>query len=127
MPRFIKLTSTIINTYHIKKIIIHNDKYCLHLHDQNINGSKFGWSGYILSSDSIIEICKKKNSYFYVNAIGGRSLYDKEDFKKSGIDLYFCKMDENIEFENPYLSILHLLFTYPKDHIKEQIKKYKLI
>ena len=61
MTRFIKLTSTIINTYHIKKIIIHNDKYCLHLNDQNINGSKFGWSGYILSSDSIIEICKKKN------------------------------------------------------------------
>jgi len=61
MPRFIKLTSTIINTSHIKKIIIHNDKYCLHLNDQNINGSKFGWSGYILSSDSIIEICKIKN------------------------------------------------------------------
>ena len=61
MARFIKLTSTIINTSHIKKIIIHNDKYCLHLNDQNINGSKFGWSGYILSSDSIIEICKNKN------------------------------------------------------------------
>ena len=61
MTRFIKLTSTIINTSHIKKIIIHNDKYCLHLNDQNINGSKFGWSGYILSSDSIIEICKIKN------------------------------------------------------------------
>jgi hypothetical protein len=61
MTRFIKLTSTIINASHIKKIIIHNDKYCLHLNDQNINGSKFGWSGYILSSDSIIEICKIKN------------------------------------------------------------------
>ena len=61
MSRFIKLTSTIINTSHIKKIIIHNDKYCLHLNDQNINGSNFGWSGYIVSSDSIIEICKKKN------------------------------------------------------------------
>ena len=77
--------------------------------------------------EGLKEICKKNDSYFYVNAIGGRSLYDKEDFKKSGIDLYFCKMDENIEFENPYSSILHLLFTYPKDHIKEQIKKYKLI
>jgi len=61
MTRFIKLTSTIVNTSHIKKIIIHNDKYCVHLNDQNINGSKFGWSGYILSSDSIIEICKIKN------------------------------------------------------------------
>jgi hypothetical protein len=61
MTRFIKLTSTIINTSHIKKIIIHNDKYCLHLNDQNINGDKFCWSGYITSSDSKIEICKHKN------------------------------------------------------------------
>jgi len=61
MTRFIKLTSTIINTAHIKKIMIHADTYYLHLSDQNINGSKFGWSGYILSSDSKIEICKVKN------------------------------------------------------------------
>jgi hypothetical protein len=62
MTRFIKLTSTIINTAHIKKIMIEADKYFVHLSDQNINGSKFGWSGYyILSSDSKIEICKEKN------------------------------------------------------------------
>lgn len=61
MTRFIKLTSTIINTAHIKKIMIEADKYCLHLSDQNINGSKFCWSGYIYSSDSKIEICKVKN------------------------------------------------------------------
>jgi hypothetical protein len=61
MTRFIKLTSTIINTAHIKKIMIEADKYCLHLSDQNINGSKFCWSGYITSSNSKIEICKVKN------------------------------------------------------------------
>jgi hypothetical protein len=61
MSRFIKLTSTIINTAHIKKIMIETGKYCLHLSDQNINGSKFFASGYITSSDSKIEICKVKN------------------------------------------------------------------
>jgi hypothetical protein len=61
MSRFIKLTSTIINTSHIKKIMIESDRYCLHLSDQNINGSKFFASGYIYSSDSKIEICKVKN------------------------------------------------------------------
>lgn len=61
MSRFIKLTSTIVNTSHIKKILIQKDKYCVHLNDQNINGSKFGWSAYILSSDSKIEICKHTN------------------------------------------------------------------
>ena len=61
MTRFIKLTSAIINTAHIKKIMIETDKYCLHLSDQNINGATYFVSGYILSSDSKIEICKEKN------------------------------------------------------------------
>lgn len=61
MSRFIKFTSTIVNTTHIKKVLIQKDRYCLYLNDQNINGSKFGWSGYILSSESKIEICKHTN------------------------------------------------------------------
>jgi hypothetical protein len=61
MSRFIKLTSTIVNTTHIKKVLIQKDRYCLHLNDQNINGSTFFGSGYITSSDSRIEICKHKN------------------------------------------------------------------
>ena len=60
MTRFIKLTSTIINTAHIKKIMIHADTYYLHLSDQNINGSNY-LSGYVYTSNSIIQICKEKN------------------------------------------------------------------
>ena len=55
MSRFIKLTYTIINTSHIKKIMIEPNKYCLHLSDQ-----------YIYSSDCKIEICKMKNITDYV-------------------------------------------------------------
>ena len=66
MTRFIKLTSTIINTSHVKKIMIEPNKYCVHLSDQNINGSKFLLSGYIYSSDSKIEICKVKNITDYI-------------------------------------------------------------
>jgi hypothetical protein len=75
----------------------------------------------------LIDICKKNNSSSYVNAIGGIDLYNKEEFKKYGIDLYFCKMDNDIDLDNPYLSILHQLFVYPKEHLKNQIKKYKLV
>jgi hypothetical protein len=65
MTRFIKLTSTIINTSHIKKIMIEPNKFCLHLSDQNINGSNYQ-SGYIYTSNSIIQICKMKNITDYV-------------------------------------------------------------
>jgi len=60
MTRFIKLTSMIINTAHIKKIMIHADNYYLHLSDQNINWSNY-LSGYVYTSNSIIQICKEKN------------------------------------------------------------------
>ena len=32
-----------------------------------------------------------------------------------------------VEFDNPYASILDLIFLYPKEHIKEQLKKIGLL
>ena len=34
---------------------------------------------------------------------------------------------EKVEFDNPYISILDLLFRYSKEHIKNQLNKYTLI
>ena len=62
----------------------------------------------------------------YVNAIGGQSLYSKNDFKSNGIELNFIKMG-NLDVDNPYTSILDLLFRYSKEHLKEQLNKYELI
>lgn len=41
--------------------------------------------------DKIIEICKKLNANQYLNAIGGRGLYDGKEFLKHDIKLYFLK------------------------------------
>lgn len=76
--------------------------------------------------DGLKEITKNLNDDFYVNAIGGQSLYDKEDFKKDGIVLNFIKMDD-VNFDNKYASTLDLLFRYEKEHIKKELKKYTLI
>ena len=62
----------------------------------------------------------------YVNSIGGRALYSKEEFENSGIELRFIKMGE-VDFDNPYASILDILFRYEKEHIVEQLKKYTLV
>jgi hypothetical protein len=76
--------------------------------------------------DGLMEITKKFNSKNYVNAVGGQSLYNKGDFKNNDIQLNFIEMGD-VDFDNRYSSILDLLFRYTKDHIKNEIKNYKLI
>lgn len=62
----------------------------------------------------------------YINAIGGQLLYNKENFETQRINLKFLKMGE-VQFDNPHLSILDLLFRYDKEYIKQQLNNYILI
>lgn len=77
-------------------------------------------------AEGLIEIVGKFKGDTYINAIGGLELYNKEEFKQHNIDLKFIKMG-NIKFPNPYLSILHHLFTQPKEQIQEELDNYELI
>jgi hypothetical protein len=76
--------------------------------------------------EGLKEITKQKGSSVYVNAIGGKNLYSKEDFKSDGIDLYFIEMGD-VKFDNPYSSILDLLYSYNNEYLKKELKNYKLI
>lgn len=76
--------------------------------------------------DGLIDISNKLNHNSYLNAIGGQKLYQKEYFKSKDIDLNFIEMGD-VQFKNKYASILDLLFEYDKEHIKTELKKYKLI
>ena len=77
-------------------------------------------------NEGLQDIVKHYKADTYINAIGGQKLYTKEDFASQGIDLNFIKM-EDVDFDNPYSSILDLLFRYPKEHIQQQLIKYTLI
>jgi hypothetical protein len=72
------------------------------------------------------DIVKHFGGSTYINAIGGQELYSKENFASQGIELKFIKMG-NVDFKNPYVSILDLLFTYPKQHIISELQNYELI
>ena len=76
--------------------------------------------------EGLKEITSKLGGNEYINAIGGQTLYNKEDFASQGISLNFIKMGD-VEFDNKYASILDLLFTYPKEYIQQQLIKYTLI
>ena len=84
------------------------------------------------SKDKVIEICKKLNSDNYINSIGGMELYDKEEFKKSGIELKFIKSNQIVyeQFSDnfiPWLSIIDVMMFNSKDKLNEYLKNYTLI
>jgi hypothetical protein len=77
-------------------------------------------------NEGLQDIIKYFKGDTYINAIGGQKLYTKDDFASQNIDLKFIKMG-NIKFDNPYSSILDLLFRYDKEYIKTELKNYTLI
>lgn len=82
--------------------------------------------------DKIIDICRLLGASEYYNAIGGQELYDREEFNKNGIKLWF--VDPVI---NPYpqlskefvprLSIIDVLMMNSKEDTLKQVLSYKII
>lgn len=89
------------------------------------SSSKFNVE-HLKNQHMIKEIVLKLNGNHYINAIGGQTLYDKEFFEQDKININFIKM-ENVEFENPYSSILDILFRYDPEHINKQLNRYTFI
>ncbi len=82
--------------------------------------------------DKVIEICKRLGADTYYNAIGGQSLYDKQDFLKEGIDLRFVQTNDIVykQFANPFvpnLSIIDVLMHNGKEGTNKLLNEYTLI
>jgi hypothetical protein len=68
MSNFIKLTSVLINISKVSRIEIHNNKYCIHVIDEKLDGFWLFTSGYLVSNkDKHIEICKEQHPIDYKN------------------------------------------------------------
>jgi hypothetical protein len=82
--------------------------------------------------DKVIALCKSLDAKDYYNPIGGRALYNKEDFAKENINLSFLSANpiEYKQFSNkfvPWLSILDVMMFNPVEEIKGMLNEYKLI
>ena len=74
------------------------------------------------SAERVKFVCKYiSDSVVYINSIGGTNLYDREDFKKDGIELRFLRPE--IKPENT-LSILDLMFKYPKETLLNMLTDF---
>ena len=70
----------------------------------------------------IMDICKTLEASTYINAVGGKSLYQSEDFNKIGMDL-LISAKEPIQYEQigdefmDNLSIIDVLMHCSKEQI----------
>jgi hypothetical protein len=86
----------------------------------------------ILDKESrLIEITNANYKHKYINPIGGKDLYNKSNFAKSGVQLFFLN-SKPIEYKQfgdsfvPWLSIIDvLMFNNPRE-IRELLNRFEL-
>jgi len=80
----------------------------------------------------VLEICRCEGCDFFVNAIGGRELYSKDEFSEYGISLNFVQTNEitypQYGYEcDPKLSIIDVLMHNGKEGTKKLLDEYTLV
>lgn len=80
----------------------------------------------------VLEICRSEGAGTFIGAIGGKTLYDKDLFKTSGIDTYFIntlpyRYNQASACFHPHLSIIDVLMNCGKEETKNLIMNYNLI
>lgn len=78
----------------------------------------------------ILSLCSKLETEQYLNAIGGKELYNLDVFSKQGVKLNFIEMETELVAEligEPHISMLHTLFNYKPEVIKASLMKYRLV
>jgi len=76
--------------------------------------------------DRVLAMCEAVGATTYINAIGGRELYNREDFRTRGIELKFISSRpfEYPQFGNEFvssLSIIDVMMFNPIDVVRERI------
>ncbi len=80
----------------------------------------------------VLEMCRMEQADTFVNAIGGKDLYDKKEFEQYDIDLFFIQTGD-IAYEQfnrdffPHLSIIDVLMHNGREQTKELLNNYKLV
>ena len=80
----------------------------------------------------IMDICKRVGADHYINAIGGKELYDKDKFATEGIKLSFIDTND-IEYKQfdkefvPNLSIIDVMMFNSKVESRELLQRFELV
>ena len=104
----------------------------LNIETKLVRSSEIEINHNLKSQEKVIAISKALNAEHYINAIGGRELYNKEDFKQENIDLKFLKPELKVyqQFNNEFisgLSIIDVLMFNSKEEVNEMLGNYQLV
>jgi len=80
----------------------------------------------------ILDICRQERADVYVNAIGGRDLYDAGTFRAEGVRLLFLRMrpigdSDQVGAVDPYLSIVDTLMRLGPARVREQLSRFDFL
>ncbi|MBK2028541.1 WbqC family protein [Francisella noatunensis] len=97
-----------------------------------IGSSELDKDNNLRGQDKILQICQLLDADVYINAIGGKELYDKQSFFDKSISLNFIESEivEYPQFGNEfcaYLSIVDVLMFNSVSDIKEMLGNYILV
>ncbi len=83
-------------------------------------------------TERIVDICKQLDAEVYINPIGGRILYSKDEFAEKGLQIFFIESNPVVykQFQNlfvPNLSIIDAMMFNPPEAIHEFVESYQLV
>ncbi|MCO8171187.1 WbqC family protein [Pseudomonas sp. 21LCFQ02] len=86
-------------------------------------------NAHLAAQERILDICRQESATRYINAQGGRSLYEPRAFAKAGINLQFIAMQplpyrQRGKVFTPYLSIIDALMEVGAQGIKPHLEAY---
>jgi hypothetical protein len=56
-----------------------------------VGSSRIYKNAHLKGQERILDICRQEQADIYINPIGGTNLYDRADFSKQGLSLYFLR------------------------------------
>lgn len=82
--------------------------------------------------ERIYDFCHRLGADRYINAIGGRELYDKEAFRRQGIKLCFISSETAPyrQFDTPFvpgLSVIDAIMFISREALHERLGQFRLI
>lgn len=75
--------------------------------------------------ERIFDFCHRLGADRYVNAIGGRSLYRVDDFRRHGIRLQF--LHSTAALTHPQLSVMDAVMHHSREELHEKLDHYELL
>lgn len=97
-----------------------------------LSSEKYSESIDLLKEERVLKICKLNNAETYINAIGGKDIYDKKYFSDNQVELHFIKSNsiQYKQFKNDFvanLSIIDVMMFNSLIEIQKMLDDYELI